>query len=221
MPATTARWWARGTCLLLGCNFRDSLDGIRYQVTIEPTDSSIARIRPQSGCTVNHPNYDAGYGVPDCAVVRADPGDGTDNWSLPWSTKEGQWRGRFSVKGTIWAPGSAIEVDDSDVAYPLATRGAVMRHLRVSGWGARDGYTLPAFDNQLALTPAPREGSFVACLQSDTRRSAGHACGEGPGGDDDKILSRARAFFTPFPDGSGNPNSWDWDADIQWWDNRR
>src|SRR5690606_20637647 len=140
-----------------------------------------------------------------------DTADMADNWTLPWATKEAQWRGRFSVKGTIWAPGSAVEVDDSDVGYPLATRGAVLRHLRVSGWGTRTGYNLPAFDNQLDLTPAAREATFVACLQSDSRRTAGVPCDAA----EDEILSKARAFFTPVPDPGGNPTLWNWDASLQ------
>jgi hypothetical protein len=217
LPAGAVRWWARGDCVLFGCNYNDTLDGIKYQITLEPTTSSTARIKPQSGCNVAQPNYNAGYGVPDCAVVRADTGDFGDNWSLPWTTKEGQWRGRFSVKGTVWAPGSAIEIDDSDVAYPLATRGAVLRHLRVSGWGPRTGYNEPAFDNVLDLTPAAREGTFVACLQSESRRTSGAACDAAQ----DRVLSSARVLFAPSPAPGGSGTDFVWDPDVQWWTNKR
>ena len=117
----------------------------------------------------------------------------------------------MSVKGTIYAPSSAIDVDDSDIAYPFATRGAVLRHLRVKGAQRRAGYTAPMVDNPGPPAPTAREAVFTACLQSAARRSTlpRPQCSEGSG---DRILSRAGVRFA-VPTGGTAANV----AVTQWW----
>lgn len=189
LPQRNVRWHARADCVagICGGPYSDELDGIKYQVTLAPTGTS-ARLLPQTGCAVAHPQYNAGASQPDCALIKANTLDVNDNWSAPWATKEGQWRGRVSVRGTIYAPSGAVEVDDTDVAYPLATRGAILRHLRITGFAPRNLYDGVAIDNTVDRTPQAREATFVACIQVAT--SATQPCGSG-----DKVLSRARVRF--------------------------
>lgn len=188
------RWAARGYASFWD-EFADTLDGLELNVTLVPNDTSKPWLIPQSGCITAFPNYNAGEGQPDCAIVRADSAVFTDNYNAPWATVEGQWTGRVSVKGTIYAPSSALEVDDTDVAYPLATRGAVLRHLRVSGWGFRSGYSGNAIDNFVDKTPAPREATFTACIQTQTRIDAKSPCDPLASPTPDRILARARVRF--------------------------
>ncbi|MBX3313996.1 MAG: hypothetical protein KF906_06730 [Actinobacteria bacterium] len=207
----TVRYYARANGGL-GSSYTDTLDGIELDVTIAPTDTSKAWLRPQSGCITAHPNYNGGTGNPDCAVIRADTSDFSDDWTPFWADKEGQSRGRLSVKGTIYAPTAAIEVDDTDDAYPLATRGAILRHLRVSGWGFRPNYSGEAISNEINKDPDPREATFLACIQSDARRAlpaADRSCDAGEG---DKILTRSRVRF----EGTGADK-----PKIVWWSDDR
>lgn len=168
----------------------DLFDGIKYQVTLAPAGSAAVAL-PQTGCIVAHPNYGYGGNSPDCAVIRSDLSRNDDNWSAPWDTKEnGDSRGRISVKGTIYAPSSAIEIDDTDLAYPLSTRGAVLRHLRVSGFRFRSGYDAPAIDNTVDRRTSPREAIFTACISTPAHLAARAPCQAG-----DQMLTRARVRF--------------------------
>lgn len=204
LSATNLIWAARAKCVvLLGIGtcigpFADTLDGIELDITLEPIDGSVPRLIPQAGCITAHPNYNAGEGSPDCAVIRATTDKQSDSWALPWAAKEGEWRGRVSVRGTIYAPSAAMEVDDDDYAYPLSSRGVVLRHLMVSGWAARDGYQLAAIGNVGDNTPAPREMTFVACRQDLTRQALVPPvpCDASV----DNILTRARVRFAIDPD---------------------
>ena len=153
----------------------DTLDGIELDITLEPTDTSKPYLIPQSGCIVAHPNYGGGEGQPDCAMVRADTASFADTYQWFWETKEGEWVGRVSTKGTIYAPSAVMEIDDTDYAYPLGTRGAILRHLRVSGWGERDGYQGAAISNEVDKTPSPRVATFTACTQSAAASSGQRA----------------------------------------------
>jgi hypothetical protein len=181
---------ARCAAWCVGGNF-DFFDGVRYQVHLVPESDTSPRLIPQSGCIVAFPNYGYGAGNPDCALIKADLARSNDGWTLPWATKEsGDSRGRISVKGTIYAPSSAMEVDDTDSAYPLATRGAVLRHLRISGFRFRQNYDAPAIDTRVDRTAAPREVTVTACIQSAADRAARKPCGP-----QDRVLTRALVRF--------------------------
>ncbi|MCB1256167.1 MAG: hypothetical protein KDB26_03630 [Microthrixaceae bacterium] len=188
---------ARANCILwiCGTNWTDYLEGIEMDVTLQPTaaNANTPMLIPQSGCTVAHPNYESGDSLPDCAVMKADTRDSTEAFTVPFqSNREGYWAGRYSVKGTIYAPSSAIEIDDGDYAYPLATRGVVVRHLRVSGWKSRPNYSGIPISNNLDTTPAPRDATFIACEQSAARKTAAAKCESNQG---DKILAASRVRF--------------------------
>ncbi|MHB1139613.1 MAG: hypothetical protein ACYC2O_11695, partial [Microthrixaceae bacterium] len=187
---------ARSSCW---CGETDQLEGIELDITLEPDDNvapaaeSAPMLIPQSGCTVAYPNYEAGAGGPDCAVIKADARQNTEVYTIPFaSNREGYWAGRFSIKGTIYAPSSAVEVDDGDNAYPLATRGVVVRHLRLSGWKYRPGYQGTPISNSIDRTPAPREATFLACSQSAARVTANAPCDSGSG---DQQVAAARVRF--------------------------
>lgn len=181
---------ARCAAWCIGGNY-DFFDGVRYQVHLIPASDTAPRLIPQSGCILAWPNYAYGSGSPDCALIKADLARNSDGWTLPWDQKEeGDSRGRISVKGTVYAPSSAMEVDDTDSAYPLATRGVVLRHLRISGFRFRQNYDAPAIDTRVDRTAAPREVTVTACIQSVARRNAREECG-GP----DRILTRALVRF--------------------------
>lgn len=207
---------ARATCVVY-CNWTDYLEGVELDIALEP-DAAYANtpmLIPQYGCIVAHPNYEAGDGTPDCAVMKADSRNASENVTPPFSSnREGYWAGRLSVKGTIYAPSSAIEFDDGDYAYPLATRGIVVRHLRVSGWNMRPGYQGIPVSNNIDTTPAPREATFVACSQSASRKAANKPCEEGQG-DVIRAASRVRFEVDAAAKKANIPN-------VQWWstDNR-
>ena len=192
-------WAARAECPAAVCSpfgagddYTDSLDGIELEITLAPSDNSKPRLIPQSGCTISWPNYGGGEGRPDCALVRADTNRlSTDSWSVPWGTKEGDWVGRVSVKGTVYAPSSAVKIDDTDNAYAIASRGAVLRHLRMSGFGFRTSYSGPAIDTYVDQTPTPRDAIFTACIQSTARQTAKTPCDPAQ----DSVLTRARVRF--------------------------
>lgn len=206
-------WVARAECFLGICNpgggwYKDELDGMALEITIAPTNTSVPRLRPQSGCITAHPNYNVGEGLPDCAIILADTASSDDKFSWPWQQKEGEWRGRASFRGTVYAPSAAIEIDDTDVAYPLSDRGIILRHLRFSGFAYRGAYDGKAISNNLDKTRAPREMNLVACKQSDGRRTlpvAQRDCDPDKG---DIVLTRARVRFSG--DQSEKP-------ELVWW----
>jgi hypothetical protein len=191
--------------------YYDYLDGVELDVVIEPDGSTPggsgvsagpALLRPQSGCITAHPNYEEGRGMPDCALVRVDnynnqSGTAVRNWLCRVLTigcdTNGLWVGRVSVKGTIYAPSSAMEVDAVDVAYPLATRGVILRHLRLSGWETRGDWDGAAISNEIDTTPSSRVGVFTACRQEEARRGV-EPCDRTDG---DVILTTARVRFEP------------------------
>lgn len=203
-----------GRCFVIigSCDYtqEDKLEGVELDVTIEPTNSSVPFLRPQSGCITAHPNYTGGEASPDCAVVRADSFSSADD--REGSNLRGTWVGRMSVKGTIYAPSSAIEIDDNDIAYPLATRGAILRHLRIGGAKSRANFTDPMFGGDIDDIPAARSTVLTACVQSAARRTAGDVCD--PAQDD--VLTEAAVRFLVTDTGT--------QADvpvIDWWSDRR
>jgi hypothetical protein len=202
---------ARAACVLWICSSAsDQLEGLELDITLEPTaaNANTPMLIPQSGCTVAYPNYESGAGGPDCAVIKADARQSTEAYTIPFtSNREGNWVGRFSIKGTIYAPSSAVEVDDGDNAYPLATRGVVVRHLRLSGWKYRPGYQGTPISNNIDRTPAPREATFVACDQSAARVSANAPCDAGSG---DVQVAAARVRFNVNGTSANVP-------EIVWW----
>jgi hypothetical protein len=220
-PLATSRtltWAARGYDITGIGTFTDQLDGVELDVWLEPIDPSVPRLRPQTGCITAHPNYTGGESRPDCALVRADSfttADSREGLCITNCTNlRGYWAGRISVKGTIYAPSAAVEVDDNDIAYPLATRGAILRHLRVSGVGKRTGYTDPMIGGTLDQTPTPRQAVFTACIQEAADRAARTPCGSGS---NDRVLTAASVTFQPV----GTGPTPQWAPIVNWWSDRR
>jgi hypothetical protein len=150
--AFEVKWLAKGTGSCSGATC-PQLDGIELIVTLDPTDPNTT-LRPQNGCIVSSPNLWYGVSSPDCSLLRVD---------APFWDALSTRRGRLSVKGTIYAPSAAIDIDDTDVWYPLASRGLIARHLRIRGFQYHSGYNEPAFSNWLDTTAAGREVVFHAC----------------------------------------------------------
>lgn len=233
-PASTVRWKADvpdefsffvgGGCFVIAvtCTYTqdDYMDGIELDVTIKPNDTSVPMLRPQFGCITAHPNYQGGEGTPDCAVVRADSfsaDDATEGYTTGLPVR-GKWVGRLSVKGTIYAPSSAIEIDDNDVGYPIATRGVILRHLRISGAQKRTNYSDPWFGGKVDTNPAARVAVLTACSQTAAVQATPVAdrkpCGENVG---DRVLAKAGVnFMTPQTTGQNQANA----PVIQWWSDR-
>ncbi len=163
------------------------LDGIELIVTLEPTNPDTT-LRPQSGCITSSPNLWYAVSAPDCALIKVD--------APFWDELPGR-RGRLSVKGTIYAPSAAIDIDDTDVNYPLASRGLVARHLRIRGFKYASGYNEPAFSNWVDTTGAGRQVVFYACS-----KDAG-ACTP----DDETFRGRAVVTFAAV---TGTPTVTNW-----------
>ncbi len=201
----TVAWRANRTAI---CGFGsctggidEKIDGIQMLVNLKPLDANSRVIVPASGCTRGLPNYWAGLANPDCAVLKAD--STVQNSPIPLlQTDESKWFGRFSVQGTIYAPSGAVEIDDSDAAYPAVTRGMVVRHLRVTGYAKRSGYVGSSVDVVIKKDTAPREATFLACIQSAARVTANAACDATAG---DRLLTRARVRFEIDPATASNP----------------
>jgi hypothetical protein len=150
------RWHARASCSIFTCpDGNDQLDGIELVVTLSPTNPDTT-LRPANGCAVVSPNFWYGTSSPDCALLKAD--------SPFWSGVSSR-RGRMSIKGTVYAPSSAVEIDDGDVWYPLFSRGVIVRHFRLTGFSPHPGYTEPIVDNWVDTTAASREAVFLACAK--------------------------------------------------------
>lgn len=200
---------------------QDRLDGIELDVEVVPaaamssdSDTTTPVLKPQAGCITAHPNYGGGQGPdytnpakvdyqnPDCALVRADSytangADATDG-GLCLGTCPGRrtnWFGRVSVKGTIYAPSAAVEIDDNDIGYPLATRGVILRHLLISGARPRSGFTDPLFGNELDKEPNPRVARLTACVQDGGAPSSTRPCDPGT----DRVLARSGVTFAADP----------------------
>lgn len=200
------------------CPSWNELDGIELDITLEPTAANSGKpmLLPASGCTNAYPNYGVGAGLPDCAAIRSNANVAGQLPSSIFSgtTQAATWNGRFSVKGTIYTPSSAVEIDDIDYAYPAATRGMVVRHLRLSGWVRRPSYTGPAVsDGWVEPKAVPREATFVACVQSESRRTAKAVCDAAEG---DQILTKANVDFEV--DADLNTASV---AKVRWWSTER
>ncbi|MCO5322457.1 MAG: hypothetical protein M9922_13770 [Microthrixaceae bacterium] len=221
------------------CNYDqdDLLDGVELDVEIEPigtmssdSDTSTPVLTPQSGCITAHPNYDGGQGPdysnpakieyqnPDCALVRADSytADGSDatDGGLCWGTCPGRrtnWFGRVSVKGTIYAPSAAVEIDDNDIGYPLATRGVILRHLRISGAKPRANFSDPLFGNQLDKEPNPRVAKLTACIQEGVNPASPRPCDP----DVDRVVARSGVRFAADPT-DPNPTAADV-PEVEWY----
>lgn len=212
-------WVANGWYVWPAGKFEDILEGLELDVTLKPASSTVARLRPQSGCIIAHPNYTGGESTPDCALIRAESFDSAD--AAEGTPVRGKWVGRVSVKGTIYAPSSAVEIDDNDVAYPLATRGVILRHLRISGAKSRSGYTAPWFGGDIDTDPVARTAVLTACRQSEALKQSTPLanrlpCGENAG---DVILAKAGVrFLTPQIVGQANQAN---APVVEWWSDRR
>jgi hypothetical protein len=144
---------ASGSCSGVTC---PQLDGIELIVTLQPTDPNTT-LRPQYGCITVSANFWYGVAAPDCALLKVD--------APFWDELPGR-RGRLSIKGTVYAPSAAIDIDDTDVNYPLASRGLIARHLRIRGFQYASGYSEPAFSNWIDTTASARQVLFYVCGKS-------------------------------------------------------
>jgi hypothetical protein len=137
------------------------LDGVELIVTLSPNDPNTT-LRPQNGCIVASPDYWFGMGQgssADCSMLRVD-----SRFETPIGGIFGGLRqGRLSVKGTIYAPSGVVDLDDTDVWYPIASRGIVARHLRIRGFQYHPGFNEPIVNNYVDKTPATRQVVFLAC----------------------------------------------------------
>ena len=136
-------------------------------VTLTP-DAPNQTLRPASGCMTVSPNYWWGVGSPDCALVRVDgPVSQTGSFLgglIPGTQR--QRRGRISVKGAIYAPSGALDIDDEDLTYAIASRGIVARHLRMRGFKYADPtWQNAAFSNYVDSRPTARQVAFVVCAK--------------------------------------------------------
>ena len=144
------------------------LDGVEIIPTLTPNDAN-KTLRPAMGCATASPNYWWGVGSPDCALLRVDgPVDQSGSFAggfIPGSQR--QRRGRLSVKGAIYAPSHALDIDDEDLTYPIASRGLVTRHLRMRGFKYADpSWQESVFNNYVDSRPSARQIAFVVCAKS-------------------------------------------------------
>ena len=170
------KWHAKSSCFFFSCPAaNDQLDGIEFVVTLLPDNPDTA-LRPASGCMTSSPDYWYGTNSPECALLKVD---------APFLSGISERRGRMSINGTVYAPSAAIDVDDTDVFYPIFGRGLIARHFRLKGFGYHPGYSAPIADNFLDTTAAARSVVFLAC-KKDTG-----ACLP----DDPALSGRATATF--------------------------
>lgn len=228
----TARWIThtdhRYICVVSICgNWNKSkseqLDGIELLVGLRQKPGSPSVPVPQKGCVVQYPNYWEGAGSPDCALVKADSIDPKpiSILGINITSDEAKWLGRYSVEGTIYAPSSAIEVDELDAAYPTASRGIVVSHMRVKGYNTRGNYALPAVSIETADTVQPRVATVVSCIRgvppiaASDRTNVTTPCDASLG---DRILSRARVQFTDPPASNTTATT---SVSVRWWTDDR
>lgn len=204
------------------------LDGIELIITLEQDPSSTTKVVvPQSGCIVDYPNYWEGAGNADCALMKADsvlstpPAiiDDIDIFDII-DIEENNWVGRASMQGTIYAPTAAIEYDDWSVAYPLAARGVVARHLRIKAYDTLD-YAGPAIDTQIDNRRAAREVTMNVCERGPGRQpttsnplggsTSNRECNASLG---DRIMTKARVRFDYV-----SPTVWE--PHVLWWTDQR
>lgn len=202
----------------VGGVWKDQLEGIELDVTLVPqdtTNSAAPLLVPESGCIVAHPNYFAGQGKPDCAVVKADSfRESADAPREDTGTGlRGNWLGRVSVKGAIYTPAAAIEYDDSDIAYPLASRGIIARHLLITGAKKRANFNDPMIGGDLNQIPPFRSAIFTACIKGV---EDGTKCGEAG----DRILTQAAVRFEPINTGTADAPVVVWKTIPRWWSDR-
>jgi hypothetical protein len=144
-----------------GTSGSPKLDGVEFIVTLSPTDPNTT-LRPQNSCITASPDYWFGMGQgssPDCPVLRVDSRFQTPIGGIFGGIRQG----RLSVKGTIYAPSAAVDLDDTDVWYPIASRGMIVRHLRVRGFQYHEGFNEPIANNYVDKTAATRQVVFLAC----------------------------------------------------------
>ncbi len=121
------------------------LDGMQVIISLGLASTSNQNVLiPENGCITASPNYWYGTGSPDCAVLRSD---------ATFSTDLSSRLGRMSIKGTVYAPSAAMDIDDTDVYYPIGGRGIIVRHLRIRGYQAHSGYGTAAFSNEVDKNP--------------------------------------------------------------------
>ncbi len=145
------------------------LDGMQVIISLGLASTSNQNVLiPENGCITASPNYWYGTGSPDCSVLRSD---------ATFSTDLSSRLGRMSIKGTVYAPSAAMDIDDTDVYYPIGGRGIVVRHLRIRGYQAHSGYGTAAFSNEVDKNPADRNVAFLVCQQTSGACTSANAIG--------------------------------------------
>ena len=164
--------WTAGTggsCSGATC---PQLDGFQVIITLGLSTPGTAAgqrvLLPESGCITASANYWYGTGSPDCALLRSD---------ATFSTDLSSRLGRMSIKGTVYAPSAAMDIDEMDVYYPIAGRGIIVRHLRIRGFQNHPGYGTAAFTNEVNKDPADRSIVFLACAKSSGACTAAESIG--------------------------------------------
>jgi len=159
---------------------QEGLDGIELVVTLQPVDATTKVLTPESGCVTIQPKYDNGYGsvshiglddrAGDCAVWKWDSAEYRRTFlGITTGNVNGSANGQTSIRGTVYVPGAAVDVDDqgartttnqtsgqscssssgttvgsgcyTGVNYPLFGRGIISRHLRFKGFKLAPNYT--------------------------------------------------------------------------------
>jgi hypothetical protein len=161
-------WNARGSGSCSGSSC-PQLDGIQVVIDLGLANAANqSYLIPENGCITSSANFWYGTGSPDCAVLRSD---------ATFSTSLSSRLGRMSIKGTVYAPSAAMDIDDTDVYYPIAGRGIIVRHLRIRGFQAHSGYGTPAFSNWLDKSQTARAVVFFACAKSSGTCTSSEAVG--------------------------------------------
>jgi hypothetical protein len=165
----TVQYRARSSNGGLGGGFTSELDGVEVVVTPKAANTAASQqsnagqrvLNPLSGCNTALPNYWDGYNYGGSELLEGDRNNTGDCALIKVDSVEAL-RGRVSIKGTVYAPSAAFDIDDSDVLYPFFGRGLVARHLRLKAFKYR-GTTVPVASNVIDTTPADRVVTFYAC----------------------------------------------------------
>ncbi|HVF74900.1 MAG TPA: hypothetical protein VM938_07610 [Acidimicrobiales bacterium] len=103
-----------------GGAFSASLDGVSLAVTYTPVVAAVPRFRAESGCITKAP-YDPPTGDPSLPIAATSP--------CALITTAGS-NASLAVKGTIYAPAAALDIQLVGTSYQVFGRGLVVRSLR-------------------------------------------------------------------------------------------
>jgi Tfp pilus assembly protein PilX len=137
--------------------FTELLDGVQLEVKYTPpAPAPVPRLRAQAGCIRVVP-YDPASAT-SCAVLKTS-GSGSS----------------LSVRGTVYSPLAALDMQLTSVSYQVFGRGVIVRHLRsnVTSSASCSTAAVPCTPFQLpAAVAGPGEAVFVAKVDGRTRLRA-------------------------------------------------